>query len=114
MIDGDPTDPAVTTATGELTAALGADARYGEIVATVSDDGEIVLIEAVTKLDPSTEEGRNAAAALRAETIPATFAGVDAEVLVTGLPPAPPTTSTSSTAGRPTSSSSCLGSASCC
>ncbi len=85
VIDGDPTDPAVTTASGELTAALAADARYGEIVATVSDDGEIVLIEAVTKLDPSTEEGRNAAAALRSETIPATFAGVDAEVLVTGV-----------------------------
>ncbi len=85
VIDGDPTDRAVSAATGELTAVLEADARYGEIVATVSDDGEIVLIEAVTKLDPSTEQGRNAAASLRAETIPATFAGVDAEVLVTGV-----------------------------
>ncbi len=85
VVDGDPTDRAVSAATGELTAVLEADARYGEIVATVSDDGEIVLIEAVTKLDPSTEQGRNAAASLRAETIPATFAGVDAEVLVTGV-----------------------------
>jgi RND superfamily putative drug exporter len=85
VVDGDPTDGAVSAATDELTAALEADARYGETVATVSDDGEIVLIEAVTKLDPSTEEGRNAAAALRAETIPAAFADADAEVLVTGV-----------------------------
>jgi RND superfamily putative drug exporter len=84
VVDGAIADPLVAAATDELVAALEADAAYGEVTATPSPDGEILLVEAVTKLDPSTQEARVAVTDLRSATIPSVFGGVDADVLVTG------------------------------
>ncbi|MDX1689742.1 MAG: MMPL family transporter [Acidimicrobiia bacterium] len=57
---------------------------YGDSTVRVSPDRRVALVEVVTKLDPATLEARDAVTALRTEAIPAAFAGVGAEVLVTG------------------------------
>ena len=84
VIDGDAADPAVLTAAAELTALLEIDPAYGEIATLVAPAGNLVVLDAVSKLDPSTDAAAAALAALRTETIPAVFAGVPAEVLVGG------------------------------
>jgi RND superfamily putative drug exporter len=75
---GDEVDGAVAT----LAADLASDPAYGNVTTAISPDGAIVVIDAVTKLDPSTAAARDAVATLRGETIPAAF-GTDAGVYVT-------------------------------
>jgi RND superfamily putative drug exporter len=84
VIDGDQAEPAVATAVAELTGTLEADPLYGDITVTPSPDGAIVVVDAVTKTDPSTDEARLAVETLRTETLPALFDGTGAEALVTG------------------------------
>ena len=83
-IESDPSDPAVAAAVQQLTAALSADPTYGEVAATPSPDGALVVIDAVTKLDPSTIEAREAVEVLRTETIPAVLDGTGLSAFVTG------------------------------
>jgi RND superfamily putative drug exporter len=84
VVDADPTTPGVQAAATELQAALEADPTYGEVTVAPSPDGQIGIIRAVTKVDPSTSEARDSVTLLRSETIPAAFGDVDGEILVTG------------------------------
>lgn len=70
---------AVATLAGDLTA----DPAYGNVTTATSPDGAVVVIDAVTKLDPSTAEARSAVATLRGETIPAAFGSDASGVYVT-------------------------------
>ncbi len=80
----DVADPGITTAVQTLTAALAGDPIYGDITTRVSLSGDLLVLDAVTKIDPSTAEAAAALDTLRNDLIPAAFTGVDAEVLVTG------------------------------
>jgi len=80
----DVSDPAIATAVESLIAALDADPAYGEVTTRVGPAGDVLVLDAVFKLDPSTAEAKQALVNLRSELIPAAFAGVDAEVVVTG------------------------------
>jgi RND superfamily putative drug exporter len=80
VVDGVTDEPAVTA----LVADLESDPTYGDVTVTRSGDGSAVLIDAVTKLDPSTNAARNAVATLRSDTIPATFGDASDHVYVTG------------------------------
>ncbi len=80
----DVTDPAVTAAVDQLVATLDAEEIYGDIQVTPAPDGTLLLVEATTLIDPSSTEGLAAVETLRGDLIPAAFAGVDAEALVTG------------------------------
>jgi RND superfamily putative drug exporter len=84
VIDGDVASGESDAAVAELVATLEADAGYGEINVTPSPDGEILAIDAVAKLDPSTDEARTAVDHLRADTIPAAFGDSATDVYVTG------------------------------
>ncbi|MBU1226457.1 MAG: MMPL family transporter [Actinobacteria bacterium] len=84
VIDGDAADPDVAAAVRELGAALALDPAYGEVTTSVAPGGDLIVLDAVGKLDPSTGEAAAALATLRTETIPAAFAGVDAGVFVAG------------------------------
>ncbi len=75
---------AVAGAAEALGAALTGDPAYGEIATIVAPGGDLIVLDAVSKLDPSTEEAAAALATLRNETIPAAFTGVEAGVYVTG------------------------------
>ncbi len=74
----------IREAIDEVVDKLAADPTYGETTVTVSDDGGLAVVEAVTKLDPASDEARAEVLELRETVIPAAFAGVEAEVLVTG------------------------------
>ena len=77
-------DPEVSQALDGLAAALAADARFGEGEIRRSDDGSVVLLTVPVQGDPATSEAVAAVRELRTETIPETFGGTDAEVLVGG------------------------------
>jgi RND superfamily putative drug exporter len=84
VVDGSLDDPSVAAAVVGVVTALEAEDGYGDVYATASADGEIVSIDAVTKLDPSTVEAADAIVHLRSEIIPAAFEGLDTGVYVTG------------------------------
>lgn len=74
----------VATPLGLLVERLESDPAYGEVTVTPSPDGQIVVVEAASKLDPSTDEARAAVALLRTDTIPQAFGDGAAGVHVAG------------------------------
>jgi RND superfamily putative drug exporter len=82
VVDGEMA--AVSEPTQALAGAVEADPAYGEVTVLPSPDGQIVVIDAATKLDPSTDEARSAVSSLRTDLIPAAFGDSSAEVYVTG------------------------------
>jgi len=71
-------------AAASLNDLLAADPAFGEITTILAPGGDLIVLDAVTKLDPSTEEAAVTLATLRTETIPAIFGGVESQVYVTG------------------------------
>ncbi len=69
---------------GEVVDYLAAGPTYGETKVTMSEDGRLAVIEAVTKLDPASDAARKELEELRGTVIPTAFEGVEADVLVTG------------------------------
>jgi RND superfamily putative drug exporter len=84
VVDARADDPAVEAAVAGLTAELAARPEYGDVAVRVAPGGDLLVLEAVSKLDPSSAEGEAALRELRAEVIPAAFAGTDVPVYVTG------------------------------
>jgi RND superfamily putative drug exporter len=80
----DVSDPTIAAAADSLVTTLAADPGYGDVTKRVAPAGDLLVLDAVSKLDPSTVEGREALVTLRHDLIPAAFAGVDAEVVVSG------------------------------
>jgi RND superfamily putative drug exporter len=68
----------------EVVDYLATNPTFGETTVEVSSDGRLAVIEAVTKLDPSSDAANSELRSLRSTVIPAAFAGVEADVLVTG------------------------------
>jgi len=58
------------------------DRSFGEFVTIVAPGGDLIVLAAVTKLDPSKATAAVALGTLRAETIPETFDGKNAEAFV--------------------------------
>jgi uncharacterized membrane protein YdfJ with MMPL/SSD domain len=87
-----PVDIVVSNASAEgadealarLRARLAADSRFGQGELTRSADGEVALLAVPVEGDPSATEAVDAVRELREETIPNTFAGIDADVFVGG------------------------------
>lgn len=84
VIQADPTQADIQAAIAKLMDAMEADSSYGDVTVQVSPDSQVSVVEAVTKLDPSTTQAREALIDLRNVTIPAAFEGVEAEPLVSG------------------------------
>ncbi len=80
VVDGAANEASIAA----LVADLESEPAYGDVTVIPSADGEAVLIDAVTKLDPSTNEARDAVSMLRTETIPAAFGPAADGVHVTG------------------------------
>jgi len=87
VIDAADTGAAeVQGAIDSLVAALDADPIFGEPVNAGLDSTTTVLIQVALNVESATPEERAAIERLRGELIPAAFAGVNADVLVGGLP----------------------------
>ncbi len=63
---------------------LGDDPTYRNPEVTTSPDGEVAIVEALIVGDSRDERALQSVERLRAEVLPEAFAGVDADVLVTG------------------------------
>lgn len=85
VIDGPINTEAVQTGILRLEDLLKSDPSYfGDPVLEVNPDGDLALLSAALSGDPNDDETMDAAERLRDEYIPEAFAGVDAQVLVTG------------------------------
>jgi RND superfamily putative drug exporter len=80
----DVSTPEIETATAELASILDANPVYGDIEMSVAPSGDLLVLDAVTKLDPASAESRAALTQLRDEVIPTTFGGTGADVYVSG------------------------------
>lgn len=82
--DGDITRAEVQDGIGRLNALLADNPLYGEPTFESSPDKSTGLIAVAINADPTSEIASEAVRDLRNDLIPQAFAGVDAEVLVTG------------------------------
>ncbi|MGC4108594.1 MAG: MMPL family transporter [Thermomicrobiales bacterium] len=83
VIEGDATSEAVKVNADALVAALGADDRLANPSVHVAPDGQLTLVQAVMKVDPSSKEAEALVGSLRSDVVPAVF-GSDASTVHVG------------------------------
>jgi len=76
--------PAVQESIDDLLDTLDADEEFGAATRETNEAGDLALVSVLIAGDPEGDAAQDAIRRLRNEYIPAAFAGVDAEVLVTG------------------------------
>ena len=84
VIDGAAASAEVQEGIGRLQARLADDADFGPVQVQVSPAGDLAVLSTPIAGDPVHERATDAIRRLKADFIPDAFAGVDAEVLVTG------------------------------
>jgi RND superfamily putative drug exporter len=85
VVDGQQNDPKVQAGIERLGSALAMDADFGQVPrVTWNESGDLGLLEADLAMNAYSRPAYDAVERLRAELIPAAFAGADADVLVTG------------------------------
>jgi putative drug exporter of the RND superfamily len=84
VVDGKVRSPAVTAAISRLQADLKADRAFGPSTVQYNKQGDLALVVVPVNGDPSGQAATAAVRHLRTVTIPAAFAGVNANVKVGG------------------------------
>ena len=84
VIDGAAASAEVQEGIGRLQARLADDADFGPVQVQVGPAGDLAVLSTPIAGDPVHERATDAIRRLKADFIPDAFAGVDAEVLVTG------------------------------
>jgi uncharacterized membrane protein YdfJ with MMPL/SSD domain len=84
VIDGQVTAPQVKAAIQRLRRDLDGHRRFGPATLQVNDAGELAVLSVPVGADAESAQAYAAVRELRQELVPAAFAGVDAQVLVTG------------------------------
>jgi RND superfamily putative drug exporter len=84
VIDGQVHAPQAKTAIDRLRQALEGRSRFGPATLEENDAGDLAVLSVPVGSDAQSAEAYAAVRELREELIPAAFAGVDAQVLVTG------------------------------
>ncbi len=85
VIDGDANSEAVKAGIAALRELLAADPDFvGASRVRVNADGDLSLVSVPVAGEPASDEAIDALRRLRADYLPVAFAGVDAEILVTG------------------------------
>ena len=84
VIDGAAASAEVQEGIGRLQTRLADDADFGPVQVQVSPAGDLAVLSTPIAGDPVHERATDAIRRLKADFIPDAFAGVDAEVLVTG------------------------------
>ncbi len=84
VVEGDIGAARVEQAIAELARRVGADGAFLPAEVSTSPDGRLANVEALVAGDSRDERALEAVQRLRSEVVPEVFAGVDAEVLVSG------------------------------
>ena len=84
VIDGDPDSVSIQGAIEKLVASLQSNTGFGPTTVTQNESRDLTLLSVPLSAGPSTEESINSVRRLRDDYIPAAFAGVSADVVVTG------------------------------
>ena len=84
VVEGDIGATRVEQAIAELARRVGADGAFLPAEVSTSPDGRLANVEALVAGDSRDERALEAVQRLRSEVVPQVFAGVDAEVLVSG------------------------------
>jgi uncharacterized membrane protein YdfJ with MMPL/SSD domain len=84
VIDGEVTSPEVKAAIERLRRDLEGRGRFGPAALEENDAGDLAVLSVPVGADAESAQAYAAVRELREELIPAAFAGVDAQVLVTG------------------------------
>ncbi|HET9287104.1 MAG TPA: MMPL family transporter [Gaiella sp.] len=84
VVEGDIGAARVEQAIAELARRVGADGAFLPADVSTSPDGRLANVEALVAGDSRDERALEAVQRLRSEVVPQVFAGVDAEVLVSG------------------------------
>jgi uncharacterized membrane protein YdfJ with MMPL/SSD domain len=84
VIDGEVTSPQVKAAIQRLRRDLEGRSRFGPATLQVNDAADVAVLSVPVGADARSAEAYAAVRQLRQELIPAAFAGVDAQALVTG------------------------------
>ena len=84
VVDGDARSPEVRRALEALQASLRRSDLFGPPMLEKNEAGDFALVSAAVGGDPQSGRATDAVRKLRDETIPAAFAGVDADAVVTG------------------------------
>ena len=82
---GDVGSQPVQRGIDDLLAALDEDEMFSAATVETNEAGDLALVSALIVGDPDADAAHDAIKRLRSEHIPAAFAGVDADVLVTGV-----------------------------
>ncbi len=85
VIDGDIASESVQEGIADLQATLAADPRFGPSRVVTNPAGDLALVSVPPTVDPMGDEVLSAVRQLRSEYVPEAFAGVEANVLVTGF-----------------------------
>ena len=84
VVDGTQSSPDVQAGIAELRAAISRDGAFGPSRLEMSAAGDLAVVSAPTKGDPSSDASVQAIERLRDTYVPAAFSGTDAEVFVGG------------------------------
>jgi len=84
VVDGDANDTSVQAEVAAFVSALEGDDRFGSVATTVSPDGRLTVIDAVTKADPYSHDAEDVVNDLRDNVVPTTFATESDHVFITG------------------------------
>ncbi|CAA9562274.1 MAG: Integral membrane protein [uncultured Thermomicrobiales bacterium] len=84
VVDAPAADQTTTASVASLVSTLEGDERFGAVTTSVSDDGQLTRIDAVTHGDPFTKATEALVTQLREETIPGAFGRDTGNVYVTG------------------------------
>src|SRR5688500_4698928 len=84
VLEGDVEAPAARAAVERLRAQLASDPQLGDVDVTISDDGNLALLEALVQGDSRDEAAVQAIERLRAEVVPEEVGAAEVETYVTG------------------------------
>jgi uncharacterized membrane protein YdfJ with MMPL/SSD domain len=84
VVDGQVTSPQVKAAIQRLRRDLDGRSPFGPTTLQANDTEDLAVLSVPVGADPESAQAYAAVRQLRQELVPATFAGVDAQVLVTG------------------------------
>ena len=81
VVSGDANDDEAVQA---FVTTLESDAAFGSVATETSPDGEITVVNAITRADPYSHEAEDVVKNLRDEVVPAAFGGQAGEVYIAG------------------------------